>query len=300
MFIHFLIAFLISNNFVIGRPWDEEIETGICDGKEGTVVPDPKSCDGFYTCREGEAPHFGRCPNNMWFDRELRTCTFKENVKCELEPEDTTTSSDEPITVTTTEEVSTNTDEPTTTIEATTTTTTVPVTTTTVELTTTTTPQPSTEEEITHQTTNTAPGIPIDPEATAEPGVEEKCLDLDRETMNFLPSKVDCERYYLCYRGKPVQLNCVSGQHWNQVETFCDDPFYAHCQAEGWIDPNPFPDCPRLGRALKPHRTDCSYFVFCNDGVGFLNRCPLHEGWDSVTEKCVLKSEARCYVHQDE
>lgn len=287
MFVYLLILSLAGIHLVDCRPYNDDDD--ICAGVPEGTVPDPKSCEGFYVCQEGEEPKLGKCPNGMWFDRERLQCDFPEFVKCDLESETTTTETELPSSTTSslsTWSLSTTTTSSTPEPTSTTVTTPQPTQTTTVEITTST------------RTTNTLPGIPIT-QGTVEPGIEEKCLDFDRDSVAFLASKIDCEKYYLCYMGKPVPLHCLSGHHWNQLAYFCDDPFYAHCQVAGWEDPNPFPECPRLGRSVVPHRTDCQYYIFCNDGVGSLNRCPYYYGYDVILQKCVLLDKARCYVHEE-
>lgn len=286
-----MILTLTCSPLIECRPYNEESD--ICVGQEpNTKVADPDSCDGFYLCRDGEAPEFAKCPNGMWFDRISLTCDFIQNVECELESESSSTS----------EITSTTQTSPTTTVSTTitwslsTTTASALTSTTTEEISTTV--SESITSTIAPTTTNTAQGIPITT-GTVEPGIEEKCLEFDRESVSFLASQIDCEKYYLCYMGKPVPLHCVTGQHWNQLEYFCDDPYFAHCQVSGWEDPNPYPDCPRRGKSFVPHRTDCQYYIFCNEGIGSLNRCPYYYGWDAVLKKCVLLDKARCYVHEE-
>lgn len=130
-------------------------------------------------------------------------------------------------------------------------------------------------------------------QGTVEPGIE--CPYKEPQGLIFLASLINCEKYYICYLGNPVPRQCITGMHWNQLEYFCDDPFYAHCQVDPSADPNPFPKCPRKGKKFLPHETNCEYFIFCNEGVGYLNRCTYYYGWDMDLEKCVLRSMAKCY-----
>lgn len=309
--LYLIIPICILTSTVSGRPYDDDQD--VCEGyPHGSRVPDPQSCDGFYLCREGLPPNFGKCPQGLWFDPETQLCDYPENVTCELEGETTLESTTELETTTeaettTTEVETTTTEAETTTTEAETSTTEAETSTTVAETTITESEDTTTEAESTTTpttttlstssptfTTNTAPGIHIT-EGTVEPGIE--CSEFDKGKVIFLASKIDCEMYYLCYQGKPVPLHCITGHHWNQLEYFCDDPFYAHCQAEGHVDPNPYPDCPRRGRVFVPHRTECQFYVFCNEGVGKLNRCPHYYGWDMHLKTCVLLSHARCYVH---
>lgn len=114
----------------------------------------------------------------------------------------------------------------------------------------------------------------------------------------FIPSNIDCEKYYLCYYGRPVPLHCLKGMHWNQLEYFCDDPYYAHCKVNPDSNPNPFPDCPRRGKHFIPHKTNCEYYIYCYEGIGQINRCPYYYGWDIEHEQCVIRSMAKCFNSQ--
>lgn len=91
-----------------------------------------------------------------------------------------------------------------------------------------------------------------------------------------------------------MALKCQEGTHFNQFEENCDDPFYAHCQVSGFIDPNPFPECPRRGKLSLPKVDNCEYFVFCNEGVGSLQKCPFYHGWDIITQTCLFRDAAVC------
>lgn len=54
--------------------------------------------------------------------------------------------------------------------------------------------------------------------------------DEDSQVITYIPSKTDCGRYFICYHGQPIKLECTEGLHWNAVENKCDQPIDAHCQ----------------------------------------------------------------------
>lgn len=67
-----------------------------------------------------------------------------------------------------------------------------------------------------------------DPEVIDEDGIE--CPQPDSKSITFVPSKIDCTRYYICYHGRPVQQNCIEDLHWNAKEKKCDYIENAECK----------------------------------------------------------------------
>lgn len=67
---------------------------------------------------------------------------------------------------------------------------------------------------------------------TRDPNVEEGifCPAEDNPmVLQFLPSLIDCERYYICYYGQPRAMRCLEGFYWNQAKQRCDYPLDADC-----------------------------------------------------------------------
>lgn len=52
----------------------------------------------------------------------------------------------------------------------------------------------------------------------------------DSQMITYIPSKTDCGRYFICYHGQPIKLQCTEGLHWSVVDNKCDQPINAHCQ----------------------------------------------------------------------
>lgn len=234
--------------------------------------------------------------------------TTESSTEVPTSTTDVTTPEESSTEPSTTTEESTSTEETTTTEEITSTSTTVSTT----EEITTTTPDSTTESSSTSPSSTTTalitstdpsptptitypPGTSISPgPEIPEPGVQCPPLSKTQGKPVFLPSKKDCSKYYLCYVGLPVPLKCQTGTHFNQFEENCDDPFFAHCQVKGYVDPNPYPECPRLGKFNLPRIDNCEYFVYCNEGVGRLQKCPFYYGWDILTQRCILRNLAVC------
>lgn len=69
----------------------------------------------------------------------------------------------------------------------------------------------------------------IVPEILDEPV---NCPTVDTNTITFLASKVDCNRYYICYHGTPIRQQCIKEMHWNPTINKCDYPDNAKCQVK--------------------------------------------------------------------
>lgn len=69
------------------------------------------------------------------------------------------------------------------------------------------------------------------------PENEVQCTDLQRSCppagsneLRFLPSDF-CDSFYVCVNGRPAPAFCRTGQHWNDIHQFCDDPWTAGCDS---------------------------------------------------------------------
>lgn len=64
--------------------------------------------------------------------------------------------------------------------------------------------------------------------ADVEPGIE--CPSEENPfKVQFIPSMIDCERYYICYHERPIAMRCLEGFYWNQARQMCDNPIDANC-----------------------------------------------------------------------
>lgn len=67
---------------------------------------------------------------------------------------------------------------------------------------------------------------------TRDPNVEDGiyCPSIENpHAIQFIPSLIDCERYYICYYGQPHPMSCLEGYYWNQARRMCDYPANANC-----------------------------------------------------------------------
>lgn len=55
----------------------------------------------------------------------------------------------------------------------------------------------------------------------------------------FSPHPTDCNKYYLCNLGHPLEQSCPHGLHWNNIQKNCDWPRNVNCEASAAAaDPN--------------------------------------------------------------
>ncbi|KAJ6647235.1 Peritrophin-1 [Pseudolycoriella hygida] len=115
------------------------------------------------------------------------------------------------------------------------------------------------------------------------------CPVVDTFSITFIASKIDCNRYYICYHGSPIRQQCIKEMHWNPAINKCDYPDNAKCE----IKPS-LPICPRKGQVFYPHPEMCDYFIYCQDGYLTVQQCPFYYHWDTVTQSCRWRNLARC------
>lgn len=120
------------------------------------------------------------------------------------------------------------------------------------------------------------------------------CPCQDTLSPTYFASQYSCEKYFLCYRSRPLELSCCRGHHWNQQHKKCVPENMSSCG----IRHNPtslnLPSCPARGCAMYPHLTVCEYFYYCEDGVRSLQQCDAFFQWDFYAQRCVIRSEAKC------
>lgn len=70
---------------------------------------------------------------------------------------------------------------------------------------------------------NANPNLPANP-AIVCPKIED---DPNRPT--HLEHPTDCGKFYKCWDGTPVEMDCPAGYYWNQVLIYCDFPINVPC-----------------------------------------------------------------------
>lgn len=77
------------------------------------------------------------------------------------------------------------------------------------------------------------PPITIVPEnnnSQTDDAIADTCPSNDTPDLTFLRSYEYCDRYFLCYYGKPIMFDCAGGYYWSQIKKACVLPQESECQ----------------------------------------------------------------------
>lgn len=74
------------------------------------------------------------------------------------------------------------------------------------------------------------PKPPVTPPVDLDEPV--RCPATDTNSITFIASGIDCNRYYICYHGNPIRQQCIPDMHWNAAIKKCDYPNDAKCEVE--------------------------------------------------------------------
>lgn len=144
--------------------------------------------------------------------------------------------------------------------------------------------------------------IPNDLDAPLPPSAdllhdENPCPRYDTQAPTYFASRFNCDKYFMCYRSRPLELSCCRGHHWSQPLQKCIQQSVSSCgirhepAASGTAT---VAGCPARGCATYPHPTVCEYFYYCEEGVQSVQQCDAFYQWDLYAQRCVLRSEAKC------
>lgn len=123
---------------------------------------------------------------------------------------------------------------------------------------------------------------------------EVRCPCYDTASPTYYASSRQCDKYFLCYRSRPLELSCCRGQHWNQRLKKCIPEHFSECGITPVAAVSLIPDCPHYGCAFYPHPTVCEYFYYCENGVRSIQQCDAFYHWDFYSQRCLIQSQARC------
>ncbi|EFA00422.1 peritrophic matrix protein 5-A precursor [Tribolium castaneum] len=122
------------------------------------------------------------------------------------------------------------------------------------------------------------------------------------------PYPGDCNKFYECYGSRQTEMNCPPHLYFNEARQMCDWPDVSGCD-DTTETPNPNPtstitppttpsgnDDPRCANGNNDYwpDPDCTKFVECYHGHGYIMDCPSGLYFDSVDKKCEDPSEADC------
>jgi len=255
-----------------GDTFCDDCGNGICRGVENnTKVPNRGNCLRFFTCID-QRPTPGVCPSGQWFNPEPRRCDNLTNGQCA--PSDQFECPPDGIHF-------------------------------------------FPHEKYCHKFIMCYAGVPI--LSSCAEGlyfdrellkcnfpeyaecIHEVCPPTNDPTnITFIGSRVDCEKYFICYSGRPFEVRCAPGVHWNAADEQCDFPENANCTIAPREQPPP-PQQPHEIECKYPdaiyfetHPNSCNDYFVCSNGQSTLLRCGSEFVWDSNKEWCDFSENVRC------
>ena len=57
-----------------------------------------------------------------------------------------------------------------------------------------------------------------------------ECPEEQEGEVSFLPSPVDCSKFYVCVHARPVEMHCPEGLWFNTERNYCDWPENVVCE----------------------------------------------------------------------
>jgi len=110
-----------------------------------------------------------------------------------------------------------------------------------------------------------------------------------KDKIIFLPSDYHCERYYICYNGKPLEQYYAPGIYWNSETDQCDFPENVNCTIEEPEEPElPQPEeiyC-KDGIYFEEHPNSCEHYFICAYGYSILLSCAKGFQYDTENYWC--------------
>ncbi|KAH8379275.1 hypothetical protein KR009_003964, partial [Drosophila setifemur] len=127
--------------------------------------------------------------------------------------------------------------------------------------------------------------------------VESECsIYFNAYHLRYVPSKVSCEKYFLCGNGVPREQTCAPGLYFSSNCSCCDIPSNSDCQIQeppserkilSRLSPHASAViCPATGVHFYAHETRQDSYHFCVDGHGLVLECSQGLWYDHNVKEC--------------
>ncbi|KAI8041163.1 hypothetical protein M5D96_005415 [Drosophila gunungcola] len=130
--------------------------------------------------------------------------------------------------------------------------------------------------------------------------VESECsIYYNAYHLRYVPSKVSCEKYFLCGIGVPREQSCTPGLHFNTKCDCCDIPSKSDCQIpieqrkvrqlSSRLSPRTLTQngiCPSVGVHFYAHESRQDAYYYCVDGHGLVLDCSEGLRYDPKVQEC--------------
>ncbi|KAJ6646170.1 Peritrophin-1 [Pseudolycoriella hygida] len=116
----------------------------------------------------------------------------------------------------------------------------------------------------------------------------------------FLPSEQYCDKFFICFAGRPIKFFCPEGLHFNREINTCDFIENANCTIEGKPEPPgpPLPhevDCDCADSIFfVPHPNSCEHYFICARGQSHMIDCAPGFYFDSKNNWCDHPENVEC------
>nr|XP_022917656.1 probable chitinase 10 isoform X3 [Onthophagus taurus] len=254
---------------VVRPPTTTPVEKPKCN--IGEYFRDPKDCNSYYRCVQGELEKMS-CAGNLHWNSNRGICDWPASAQCVLEAVE-----DDPIEVVTTPTTSKRPwDEWTTTKKKPT--------------------RQSTTIKTTPRITTTPTPITTTTEKQANNELDQ-CVD-----GQYYPHK-ECHKFFVCVNNRPVTQLCGPGLVWNVEHNRCDWKHSTSCgEREAYWSSNqqlihrdeqkPYTSC--SGGAFAAYAGDCTKYLICLWGKFEEFQCAEGLYWNDDKKVCDWPDKARC------
>ena len=62
-----------------------------------------------------------------------------------------------------------------------------------------------------------------------------ECPDSQDDEISFVPSPVDCSKYYVCVESEPIEMSCPEGLWFDRELNVCDFPMNVDCAGKCYV-----------------------------------------------------------------
>ncbi|SPP76380.1 protein obstructor-E [Drosophila guanche] len=127
--------------------------------------------------------------------------------------------------------------------------------------------------------------------------VESECsIYYNAYQLHYVPSKVSCDKYFLCGNGVPREQSCAKGLYFSTTCNCCVLPSDSDCQIsyqQKMVQPFSRQSpriadmkCPSAGVHFYPHESRKDAYYFCVEGHGLTLDCSPGLWYDAKVQEC--------------
>lgn len=119
----------------------------------------------------------------------------------------------------------------------------------------------------------------------------------DPNNIIFLPDQEECRKYFICYDGKPKEMDCGPRMHWDSINNWCVTAENSTCVPSYVLPEIREISCPSESMndlVFLAHPKDCRFYFICFQMRSSLIRCANRTLYDHILKGCALADQASC------